>query len=108
MPLRPCLDCGRHIHGSRCPDHKRQRQRVKAARRPDQHTYREAQHRPQAVEAWRATDGDWCPGWGEQELHPAMDLTADHLWAVAAGGPEDGPLVVRCRCCNGARGAGAA
>jgi 5-methylcytosine-specific restriction endonuclease McrA len=34
-----------------------------------------------------------------------MDLTADHVVPVAAGGPEDGPLTVLCRGCNSAKGA---
>ncbi|WP_207974577.1 HNH endonuclease [Parafrankia sp. BMG5.11] len=54
-----------------------------------------------------ARNGEWCPGWGDRAAHVALrsDLTADHVTPVAAGGREDGPLTVRCRACNSAKGA---
>jgi hypothetical protein len=59
------------------------------------------------VAAHRATVGDWCPGVPElgRAAHAAANLSADHVVEVAAGGPEDGPLVVRCVPCNSARSA---
>jgi 5-methylcytosine-specific restriction protein A len=81
-------------------------QRAKAARRPDLHTdAHECERRRRVVAEHRATIGDWCPGWERHPAHPSADLTADHLVEVAAGGLESGPLVVRCRSCNGARSA---
>jgi hypothetical protein len=70
-------------------------------------TYQETERRRRAVAYWRATVGDWCPGVPElgRGAHPAANLTADHVLEVAAGGPEDGPLVVRCGPCNSARSA---
>jgi hypothetical protein len=67
----------------------------------------EQQRRRKAVAWWRATVGDWCPGVPElgRGAHPAANLSADHVVEVAAGGREDGPLVVRCVPCNSARSA---
>jgi hypothetical protein len=59
------------------------------------------------VAAHRELVGNWCPGWADREPHPAADLTADHAIPVSKGGLH-GPLVVRCRRCNSARGARAA
>ena len=106
MTRRPCLDCGRLTpSGTRCADCERPRaraaQRSKRQRRP--YSSRERDRRARAVAEWRATYGDWCPGW-QREAHPSSDLTADHVVPVASGGAEDGPLTVRCRSCNSARG----
>ncbi|HEX8135147.1 MAG TPA: hypothetical protein VF880_17180, partial [Actinomycetes bacterium] len=59
--------------------------------------------------AHRATVGDWCPGVAElgRPAHPAAKLAADHAVEVAIGGPESGPLVVRCPACNNAKAAAA-
>jgi len=106
MALRPCLDCRRLTTGSRCADCERPRaratQRSKRQRRP--YSAAEKRRRAAAVDRWRATYGDWCPGW-QREAHPSGDLVADHVAPVAAGGPESGPLRVLCRSCNSARGA---
>ena len=105
MPLRPCLVCGAPSPTPRCPQHTRagwrgtaQTTRAKRERRP--YTHAERTRRAQAVAQWRATYGDWCPGW-QAPPHPTPDLTADHAHAVAAGGDEQGPLTVLCRSCNG-------
>lgn len=106
MPPRPCLTCGKSSRGNRCPIHAGQveyrRTQAKRARRP--YTAAEQQRRARTVAAWRATYGDWCPGWG-RAAHPSADLTADHDHAVGAGGSEGGPLTVLCRACNGRKGA---
>jgi 5-methylcytosine-specific restriction enzyme A len=106
MPKRPCLGCNRLTEGSRCPDCQRlidtAMQRAKRSRRP--YTPAERKRRAEAVAAHRAEHGNWCPGW-QRDPHPSADLTADHVVPVGAGGPEDGPLIVRCRRCNSARGA---
>jgi 5-methylcytosine-specific restriction endonuclease McrA len=45
-----------------------------------------------------------CPGY-RRAPHPSRDLTADHVVALANGGPVAGEVVVRCRSCNSRRGA---
>jgi 5-methylcytosine-specific restriction enzyme A len=106
---RACLGCGklgRWRH--RCPRCQAEVDRRKAQARPDLHNDRaERRRRADAVAAHRATVGDWCPGVPElgRPAHPAANLSADHAVEVAAGGPESGPLVVRCVPCNSARSA---
>lgn len=101
MPGRPCLDCGAISDQSRCPTH---RQAVERARKPRPTNLTrddaERKRRAAAVAQHRAQHGDWCPGYGIPP-HPSADLTADHVVAVAQGGPPDGPLQVLCRPCNG-------
>jgi 5-methylcytosine-specific restriction enzyme A len=103
---RPCLGCGRLVRGnSRCADCRAIRERLKRARRPERATAAAIARNAAAVADHRATYGDWCPGGPGHPAHPSADLTADHVTEVAAGGPEDGPLVVRCRSYNSARSA---
>ncbi|HEU4544484.1 MAG TPA: hypothetical protein VFR23_25360 [Jiangellaceae bacterium] len=106
MPLRPCLDCGTLTAGSRCRACARpievEYTRRKRERRP--YTNAERERREQAVAEHRSTHGDWCPGW-QRPPHETTDLTADHVYAVASGGAEDGELTVLCRPCNSAKGA---
>jgi hypothetical protein len=103
--LCPCLDCGRTVRGkTRCGDCQRARDGAKRAKRPRFKSYQEAERRRRVAEH-RASVGDWCPGWQHHPAHPSADLTADHAAEVAAGGREDGALVVRCRSCNAARSA---
>jgi 5-methylcytosine-specific restriction enzyme A len=105
---RACLGCGRLVRGaSRCQRCQRDRERAKSARRPEYKTAAETRRRREAVAAHRAQVGDWCPGVPElhRPAHPSAKLTADHVVEVAAGGPEGGPLVVRCGPCNSARSA---
>jgi 5-methylcytosine-specific restriction enzyme A len=93
VTTRPCLGCGQLIaSGSRCPQCKRP------------YTSAGRTRRARVVAEWINIYGAWCPGW-QRPAHPSTDLTADHQIAVAAGGPEDGPLRVLCRGCNSARGA---
>ena len=112
MPTRPCLDCGVLVtgrankQGIRCPRCKAARQRAKRAVRP-RASYTEERRRAHVVAEWRAAFGDWCPGWNRL-AHHAVDLTADHVVPVAAGGSESGALMVLCRSCNGAKQANAA
>ena len=112
MTLRRCLaGCGRLTPRSRCAEHEhereRERERAKAARRPTMRTYAETKRRAEAVAGHVAAFGWWCPGWRDRPPHPSADLCADHLHPPGAGGREDGPLLVRCRPCNSARGAAA-
>jgi 5-methylcytosine-specific restriction enzyme A len=105
--IRPCLDCRNVVRGKpRCRDCQAKRDRLKRARRPDLHNdAHERERRRRVVADHRAIVGDWCPGWERRPAHPSADLTADHVREVAAGGPPDGRLVVRCRACNAARSA---
>ena len=106
--LRACLGCGKQVRGKpRCHDCQTTQDRARNAKRPGLKTYSETQRRARAVADWRATMGDWCPGVPElrRPVHPAANLSADHVWEVRLGGPEDGPLVVRCVGCNAARSA---
>jgi hypothetical protein len=105
---RPCLGCGRLVRGrSRCPRCQLGRDRAKTARRPEFKTATETKRRREVVATHRAQVGDWCPGVPElhRPAHPAARLQADHVVEVAAGGAEDGPLIVRCGPCNAARSA---
>ena len=105
---RACLDCGKLGRWrSRCPQCEALRERAKVAARPDRKSYAETKRRREAVAAHRAEVGDWCPGVPElgRRAHPSASLQADHVVEVAAGGPEAGPLVVRCGPCNSARSA---
>ena len=106
--IRPCLGCGTAVRGKpRCTDCQRKQDQTKAAKRPGFKTYTEQQRRARAVAEHRATIGDWCPGVPElrRPAHLAANLSADHIWEVRLGGPEDGPLIVRCVPCNSARSA---
>jgi 5-methylcytosine-specific restriction protein A len=105
---RACLGCGklgRWRH--RCPRCEALRERAKVAARPERKSAAETRRRREAVAAHRASVGDWCPGVPElhRPAHPSANLSADHAVEVAAGGPESGPLVVRCVPCNSARSA---
>lgn len=104
MVARMCV-CGQIVVGV-CQTCSRRRDATKHHRRPRE-SKPERRRREDAVSAHRAVYGDWCPGWGDRLPHEASDLTADHITPVAAGGPEDGPLAVLCRACNGAKGANA-
>lgn len=128
-PLRPCLGipahlaetrgvprnpggsggnpggCPRLARGSRCPDCQAvvdtAASRAKRQRRPEMAA--DTTRRAEAVDAWVATHGHWCPGWG-RPAHYSEDLTADHVRSVASGGSETGRLTVLCRSCNSAKG----
>lgn len=111
MPLRMCLGwddqtCSARTTETRCPTHKAMQRKVANARtrphseRRPEYTYAERQRRAEAVRAWRAEFGDWCPGYGVP-AHKSADLTADHVVSVRAGGAEQGALTVLCRSCNG-------
>ena len=104
--LRACLDCGRQVRGKpRCRDCTANQGRAKAAKRPEMHTYREAERRRRLVADHRSTVGDWCPGLEDHPAHPSADLVADHVVEVAIGGLESGPLRVLCRQENSRRSA---
>lgn len=96
------------------PEHEQQR----AARRPERTTAQAIRSNAHLVAAYRTArieqglDPDWCPGIpGRVDPHPCdppggrNPPTADHVPAVAHGGSELGPRVVRCRSCNSKLGA---
>jgi hypothetical protein len=126
MPTRPCAG---PTPGRSCPTRQlvtarpgakqpaccfgcqRERQRAKDARRPLRRTGAEQQRRRAAVAEHVAVHGYVCPGCPPYGNHPHFadpvtnPLTAEHVIAVGAGGPEDGPLRVLCRSGNSALGA---
>ena len=98
MPWAPkgaCPTCRR----VGCTAHPRREWQRQRERRPM--TNREIVRRRQTVQEWREAHGDWCPQCGRY----GVELTADHVVPVGAGGSEDGPLRVLCRSCNSSRGA---
>lgn len=104
---RPCLEPGcPHLAPPgkpRCPTHQAAHDRPRNARRNARRTHYRgdwAAIARAAVEAHRATHGDWCPGWNRPP-HPATDLTCDHVIprSLAAG------VQVLCRSCNARKGA---
>ena len=104
--LRPCLDCAKAVRGKpRCRDCQANRDRAKAAKRPDMRTHAETERRRRLVATHRATVGDWCPGLEDHPAHPCADLVADHVVEVAINGLETGPLRVLCRSENSRRSA---
>jgi len=101
MAKRPCLDCGALTTGTRCREHRAAQERGRKPRATNlTRDTAERNRRAAVVAAHRAQYGDWCPGW-QAPPHPATDLTADHIVAIAAGGHPSGPLQVLCRACNG-------
>lgn len=104
--LRACLGCGRAVRGKpRCRDCQANRDRAKAAKRPDMRRHAETERRRRLVADHRARIGDWCPGLEDHPAHPCADLVADHVVEVAISGLESGPLRVLCRPENGRRSA---
>jgi 5-methylcytosine-specific restriction endonuclease McrA len=105
--MKLCTVCGvvTSRSGSRCAMHARQSNR---SRHNAFYNTREWQHlSARVLRAWRGRHGNWCPGYG-RAAHPAIDLTADHIVALAAGGaPLDvGNVAVLCRSCNSTKGDG--
>ncbi|MFE5790616.1 HNH endonuclease [Rhodococcus erythropolis] len=88
-----------------CRQHRAQRDAHQWATTPTKttRTAAEQKRRATAVTEHRAREGNWCPGYENRQPHPATDLTADHITAIANGGAPDGPLQVLCRSCNSAR-----
>ncbi|MEV6555885.1 hypothetical protein AB0M22_09225 [Nocardia sp. NPDC051756] len=89
----------------RCPKHRTERDRHYRTTTPTKatRTHAERQRRAAAVADHKRKHGNWCPGW-QRPAHPATDLTADHVDAIANSGRPDGPLQVLCRACNSSKG----
>jgi 5-methylcytosine-specific restriction protein A len=102
---RRCLDCNRRTSRTRCPEHQRQRDRAKDARRGGHADWRD---RAAAVNEHKARQGPWCPGWrvpGHWVLAPNR-LTADHPVPLVLGGPlRPEQYRVLCIRCQGRQGA---
>lgn len=92
--LKPCLVCGTPSYGSRCPEHERNRQRLRNARRP---WYR-GPWKQQSKAAIAASPV--CANCGTTGT-PDNPLTGDH---VKPRSTEQG-IMVLCRRCNAAKGA---
>lgn len=76
-------------------------------RRPG-YTWAERRRRRVVVEAWVSVNGLVCPGLPRRGIPPHSvarfsQLSADHVFPVAYGGAEGGPIVVRCLACNSRR-----
>ncbi|MBM9504530.1 HNH endonuclease [Actinacidiphila acididurans] len=104
MPRRPCLDCGRLTHASRCERcaavHQARIEQRRGSATHRGYGYRYRVTAAAKVSAHRQVYGDWCPGYGVP-AHRSADLTADHITPKSAGGadtPEN--LAVLCRMCN--------
>lgn len=108
MPT-PCAQpgCAKLTHASRCEAHALDEGRHRRATTPTKVTrdHAERQRRTKAVAEHRATEGDWCPGFGV-DPHASSDLTADHILDIQHGGSPTGPLQVLCRSCNSRKAAG--
>lgn len=65
----------------------------------------ERNRRQAVVKAHIEAHGMWCPGY-HVPAHPSLDLCADHVVGVGAGGDPGGALGVLCRSCNSRRGKG--
>lgn len=91
------------VANNRCREHNAERSRRQARTTPTKRalTHAERRRRATVVANWRATHGDWCPGY-RRPPHEAHDLTAEHDTPVADGGTH---LTVLCRSCNSRHGA---
>lgn len=81
MPRRPCLDCGTLTEGSRCPTHRRTRERNRPRPGPRQ---RGLDHQYQTNRATLLAISDLCWLCG----HHGADQ-ADHVIPIADGGTSD-------------------
>lgn len=99
--LQPCAQpgCPELQYDTRCTEHRRANDRYRRQFGSKASEPRDRARRKAAVDAHRAENGDWCPGWG-REPHTSADLTADHIVEVTLGGDPHGPLQVLCRGCN--------
>lgn len=105
-PTRLCLSCGRLCFGARCQPC-RSAQYTGAPRKDLHADWAERKRRKAAVDAWRAANGEVCPGW-RRERHgtgPHNPLTADHVLPPGRGHDPRGPLAILCRSCNGRKAA---
>lgn len=104
--MRPCLDCGQPAPGTRCDACRlahargveRQRDRPTTTRRGYGSRWKRLSRQARRMQPW-------CSRCGTE-----LDLTGDHVVALAAGGPrlpriDSGGLDVLCRRCNAAKGA---
>ena len=105
-----CLEHGcphTAVRLNRCRDHAAdvdRRQRATTPTKVNRESGSERRRRAAAVRAHRARHGDWCPGY-KVAPHPATDLTAEHVDALAEGGADGQVLDVLCRSCNSRHGA---
>jgi hypothetical protein len=105
---RLCLEpgCVSLTSTTRCTIHERQRQRARNLARPERRTSAYQRYMRQSKQAWIATHGTLCNGYGHQPPHlvAEAELTMDHVVPLARGGDPFGPVVGRCRPCNSTRG----
>jgi 5-methylcytosine-specific restriction protein A len=103
MPPKPCRVCQR-LHCSD-PAHVRKpfagKRGQRRLDRPQANSGSEIRRRREAVAAWRAQHGDWCPRCNRHDVK----LTAEHVAPFAESHDEGGPLSVLCVSCQGRQGA---
>jgi 5-methylcytosine-specific restriction protein A len=89
---------------SRCTEHARQSNRSRHNALYSTRAWQRLSAR--VIARHRGQYGNWCPGYG-RDPHPAIDLTADHIVPLAAGGaPLDiANCAVLCRSRNSTKGA---
>jgi len=104
--MKLCTVCGvvTSRPGSRCLAHDRQSNRSRHNALYNTWAWQRLSAR--VIARHRGEYGNSCPGYG-RDAHPAIDLTADHVVPLAAGGaPFDiANLAVLCRSCNSTKGA---
>jgi len=104
--MKLCTVCGvvTSRPGSRCTVHARLSNRSRHNALYDTRAWQRLSAR--VIARHRGQYGNQCPGYG-RDPHPAIDLTADHVVPLAAGGaPLDiANCAVLCRSCNSTKGA---
>lgn len=104
--MKLCTVCGvvTSRSGSRCTVHARLSNRSRHNALYNTRAWQRLSAR--VIARHRGQHGSQCPGYG-RDPHPAIDLTADHVVPLAAGGaPLDiANLAVLCRSCNSTKGA---
>ena len=104
--MKLCTVCGvvTSRHASRCAVHARQSNRSRHNALYNTRAWQRLSAR--VISRHRGQYGNWCPGYG-RDPHPAIDLTADHVVPLAAGGAPFDPanVAVLCRSCNSTKGA---
>ena len=101
-PPHPCATCGEPAYGRQCRRCYARSTAAQPRRKALSGSWSERKRRAAVVAAWRRDVGDVCPGY-QRPAHNALDLCADHVTPVAAGGDEHGELQILCRACNSSK-----
>lgn len=100
---RPCLVCGTPAPGTRCPEHSRQRERLRHNPIYDTPRWRRLARSVKARHLSR--HGYMCPGW-EVPRHLANRLSVDHIVSLVDGGEpySEANVQILCVSCNARKG----